>query len=346
MKFEVLIHLCLLVFTHVCEAADYLRHSSEMTAKAITRDEPVEHRSQHPTVMHSKAAETQMFNEQRATQATSGVFKCEDKDNRCVAWAQQGECDKNPSYMLANCERSCNVCQADGTQKIKLGPLGEGRVRSDHDSSEINIDATHPHKLAPYDSIEEAFWGKRYLFTLLAYIPYALMVVLFAMIWLYLDGRIPPECERNISGGRDFEYGLCDTDHVFTHHMWICVCAFCCCPIRMADTYSKEGKTKPIITGFWAALALTLLMGFLVDLSCGIATILFLCFAVYFRQRIRETYGLPRGGKTLAWDCLFWCFCPWCTAAQEARQIECAGIYDGKPPPSAGISVNSGYLRR
>jgi len=39
------------------------------------------------------------------------TLECEDKDEYCVPWSETGECDKNPEYMLANCAKSCKVCQ-------------------------------------------------------------------------------------------------------------------------------------------------------------------------------------------------------------------------------------------
>jgi len=32
---------------------------------------------------------------------------CSDSNANCAGWAQQGECDKNPNYMLTNCCKSC-----------------------------------------------------------------------------------------------------------------------------------------------------------------------------------------------------------------------------------------------
>ena len=36
---------------------------------------------------------------------------CYDDDYRCVKWAKNGECQKNPGYMLENCRQSCEVCK-------------------------------------------------------------------------------------------------------------------------------------------------------------------------------------------------------------------------------------------
>jgi hypothetical protein len=35
---------------------------------------------------------------------------CKEDNFSCCAWAAQGECEKNPSFMLGSCQRSCNLC--------------------------------------------------------------------------------------------------------------------------------------------------------------------------------------------------------------------------------------------
>jgi len=39
---------------------------------------------------------------------------CTDDNERCHHWASKGECDKNPSFMLDVCKKSCNKCKHDG----------------------------------------------------------------------------------------------------------------------------------------------------------------------------------------------------------------------------------------
>ncbi|KAL3827323.1 hypothetical protein ACHAXA_005069 [Cyclostephanos tholiformis] len=44
---------------------------------------------------------------------TTGILlrsECVDKEPRCPGWAAEGECDKNPDYMLLDCAVSCNSC--------------------------------------------------------------------------------------------------------------------------------------------------------------------------------------------------------------------------------------------
>eukprot|EP00928_Gymnodinium_smaydae_P027387 TRINITY_DN21198_c0_g3_i1.p1 TRINITY_DN21198_c0_g3~~TRINITY_DN21198_c0_g3_i1.p1 ORF type:complete len:374 (+),score=44.59 TRINITY_DN21198_c0_g3_i1:50-1171(+) len=38
--------------------------------------------------------------------------KCQDKDPQCRAWADGGECEANPGYMLVSCRKSCGNCEA------------------------------------------------------------------------------------------------------------------------------------------------------------------------------------------------------------------------------------------
>ena len=35
---------------------------------------------------------------------------CKDNNEDCAKWADMGECDNNPQYMRANCQRSCQTC--------------------------------------------------------------------------------------------------------------------------------------------------------------------------------------------------------------------------------------------
>lgn len=36
---------------------------------------------------------------------------CRDEDELCAFWAQEGECQNNPGYMLTSCAKSCNTCK-------------------------------------------------------------------------------------------------------------------------------------------------------------------------------------------------------------------------------------------
>ena len=44
---------------------------------------------------------------------------CVDENGNCQNWANVGECDKNPNYMLEKCKWSCNAC-ASGNDWISF----------------------------------------------------------------------------------------------------------------------------------------------------------------------------------------------------------------------------------
>ena len=44
---------------------------------------------------------------------------CVDEHERCAEWAALGECAQNPSFMMASCIHSCNVCPAEVNFTIK-----------------------------------------------------------------------------------------------------------------------------------------------------------------------------------------------------------------------------------
>lgn len=52
---------------------------------------------------------------------------CEDNHENCSGWADMGECEKNPRYMLKNCMKSCGTCE----------PTIEEEVEDVEDASEM-----------------------------------------------------------------------------------------------------------------------------------------------------------------------------------------------------------------
>merc|ERR1712217_549922 len=45
----------------------------------------------------------------RRDPTTGGQSGCQDANGQCSYWAQNGECTRNPNYMLANCRCACNA---------------------------------------------------------------------------------------------------------------------------------------------------------------------------------------------------------------------------------------------
>jgi len=55
--------------------------------------------------------------------------ECIDKNEHCKWWSDNGECEKNPGFMLHSCRRSCNVCNRDF---FDTNDFGEPQLISPH----------------------------------------------------------------------------------------------------------------------------------------------------------------------------------------------------------------------
>lgn len=49
---------------------------------------------------------------------------CDDDNDACTGWASNGECAKNPGYMLETCKLSCRVCEADDVVEMDSARVG------------------------------------------------------------------------------------------------------------------------------------------------------------------------------------------------------------------------------
>jgi len=154
------------------------------------------------------------------------------------------------------------------------------------------------------------------------FFSYFILVMLVALIWIKCS--YPPRSEVSYSERQNnqtgFAYSIFSREHCLGHHGSVCFCAWCCAPLRLADTYSK--KPSPIVKSFWAALVLIAVLGGLQQLTMGFTGLIMLCMVVFCRQQIRRKYGIERGGTTWCTDFISWIFCPCCTMAQEARQVD------------------------
>lgn len=63
-------------------------------------------RRMHVAPAHVPDAHQQVYKEPRP----SPVAGCEDLDEKCWTWAEQGECTRNPGFMLVTCRPSCAAC--------------------------------------------------------------------------------------------------------------------------------------------------------------------------------------------------------------------------------------------
>jgi Cys-rich protein (TIGR01571 family) len=123
---------------------------------------------------------------------------------------------------------------------------------------------------------------------------------------------------REVSVEQEFRYGLCECFGDFR----ISLCGIFCPAIRWADTVSEE---KGGLLSFSYALLLMMGLGFLVFRPfVGVfAWIAIVIVGVYYRQRIRQKYGLECDTTpSLIEDFFVWCCCSYCALVQEARQVD------------------------
>jgi prolyl 4-hydroxylase len=87
---------------------------------------------------------------------------CKDRHEQCKVYLRQGECDKNPGWMIVNCPNSCNACH-----------LLDPKVRCDRKNLNISTDPIYrPGDMqSMFESIVPDF-GHRYGVTVLSTDPY------------------------------------------------------------------------------------------------------------------------------------------------------------------------------
>lgn len=166
-----------------------------------------------------------------------------------------------------------------------------------------------------------------------------LVYVIFAAAagWLFLRYLRDVKAERELKAQvqlhpeqKTFSFGILQCEHACGRDWRLCLCAFCCLPVRWAGTVSDNRMRAGPLQGFWSAL---LTAAFLLALSgptSGLCGLIMLIVFTYRRQQIRKKYNFESGTVgTMCTDCLAWCCCCYCAALQEARQV----LYTAPPAP-------------
>jgi hypothetical protein len=60
----------------------------------------------HVAPAHVFQSNQRIYKEPRPTP----VPGCQDDNERCWTWAEQGECKRNPGFMLVTCRAACEAC--------------------------------------------------------------------------------------------------------------------------------------------------------------------------------------------------------------------------------------------
>jgi len=172
------------------------------------------------------------------------------------------------------------------------------------------------------------------------WVMYVTLAMFCALVWMKcLGGRSVKGWRERGNSPNTFSYGLFSLDHCCTggdHHLPICLCSWCCAPLRMADTYAKE--PYPLIKGgFWVALFVLASLTGLAPLTGNLSIVLLLIMAIYLRNKMRRDYGIEHSKcSTCVEDCFVWSFCTFCAIAQEARQADFC-VKENDPNPDKGL---------
>jgi len=71
----------------------------------------------------------------------SAASYCADSNQYCSAWAQSGQCQHSPSYMMANCQLSCGMCvQPPQLTQPRWADLGVGDCRTASNQIPVRIE--------------------------------------------------------------------------------------------------------------------------------------------------------------------------------------------------------------
>jgi len=146
---------------------------------------------------------------------------------------------------------------------------------------------------------------------------YLVFGVLLAYIYKQVreKGAFKPSPRRSqaaFDGQKDFSFGLfnCFGDPN------VCVVG-CCCPfLRWSDTVDRKGLLR-----YWPAFGIMFGLMLLHVYTMGLSTLAACALGVYYRQKLRQKYGIEAGGfRTVALDSLTWLCCQPCAIVQEARE--------------------------
>lgn len=162
------------------------------------------------------------------------------------------------------------------------------------------------HKLIDFYSIE----GYRHIFlNLVVYLAAVFIALGLYFMWFQ---------HREVSSGQEFRYGLCDC----MGDSRVCICGFCCPAIRWADTVSEE-KAGFLVFSYGFLLMLCLGMMSIYPVTGVLGWLGVVCIGVYYRQKIREKYGLDYSSvSSYVEDFCIWSWCGCLALCQEARQVD------------------------
>lgn len=125
----VLLWLCACVVAQETVTASEGQPEVETTTTSATASAEQACSATDETCLAEAAAANASQKDDHATAATDVTVFCADNHSQCPDWAEEGECDENPTYMKGNCRKSCDQCSryvcwaaiCDSTVVVHLG---------------------------------------------------------------------------------------------------------------------------------------------------------------------------------------------------------------------------------
>lgn len=288
-----------------------------------------------PAFLAHMASDCQcQFKSQCSCEATLGFMncisdacssgKCECMDNAHFMWA----CGN----MSATCPNVGLQCTPDGKAFCNLPPAAGGTAAP----TKPTQPAQQPAPVAETTPTQKKqTWSEwlsinnlmvRLVALFVQLIPFLIAAAIYSCFRkkIPFNTDVPKEYSVMGSGKKPgFAHGLCSCFGDWK----VCLLAYCCAPIRWADTMDKakeQAATRSLkmFMGYWMAVVLFIVLWAFSPLLGGITSIILLVITTYMRQKLREHFNIDRGGITILEDCCTYAWCQCCAIAQEARQVE------------------------
>jgi len=167
------------------------------------------------------------------------------------------------------------------------------------------------------------FWGMstgEQEYSLASSVVYLVAGLTFAFIFNKVRSSKPKlftvaEKPGTMPGSSDFSFSIFGCfDALNADGMPLPCLMGCFCPaLRWAHTVDG---TLP----YWKAVFAFLILTALHCYTYGVSSILVVALGVFYRQKLRQKYGIEGGAKSVAMDILVWLCCQPCAIIQEARE--------------------------
>jgi len=156
------------------------------------------------------------------------------------------------------------------------------------------------------------------LFIFVSSLFWILIVAVIAYFYRGQEVLVAADSAKTDSGFDDWKVSFCGC----LETPGICFLSFCCPGIRWAETLSFV----PGLLTFWPAFFIFMIFmnpqNPFWQLFGPLVLLLAAVIGTYYRQQLRNKFGMEAGGLSWVTDCLLFFCCSCCAIAQEARHVD------------------------